>query len=122
LRYILDSALPGLHYRSECGRLGGVAKFTNYTVYWKIRAQQTLLIVDNRMVIAPLRHRLIPAAQHKAINKHARNTNHIERFNSTLRQRVSQLVRSTLAFSKKVENHIGVIQYFICHYNLTRAA
>jgi insertion element IS1 protein InsB len=65
---------------------------------------------------------VIPAAQHKAINKHARKTNHIERFNNTLRQRISRLVRSTLAFSKKVENHIGAIQYFICHYNLTRAA
>jgi hypothetical protein len=39
-----------------------------------------------------------------------------------LRQRVSRLARSTLAFSKKVENHIGAIHYFICHYNLTRAA
>jgi IS1 family transposase len=46
----------------------------------------------------------------------------LERFNNTLRQRVSRLVRSTLAFSKKVENHIGAIRYFICHYNLTRAA
>ena len=45
---------------------------------------------------------VIPAAQHRAITKHARKTNHIERFNNTLRQRVSRLVRSTLAFSKKV--------------------
>jgi insertion element IS1 protein InsB len=65
---------------------------------------------------------VIPVAQHKAITKHARKTNHIERFNNTLRQRVSRLVRSTLAFSKKVENHIGAIRYFICHYNRTRAA
>ena len=65
---------------------------------------------------------VIPAAQHKAISKDARQTNYIERFNNTLRQRVSRLVRSTLAFSKKVENHIGAIRYFICHYNLTRAA
>jgi IS1 transposase len=48
--------------------------------------------------------------------------NHIERFNNTLRQRVSRLVRETLAFSKKVAHHIGAIRYFICHYNLTRAA
>src|SRR5215831_20146778 len=41
---------------------------------------------------------VIPAAQHKAITKHARQTNHIERFNNTLRQRVSRLVRETLAF------------------------
>jgi insertion element IS1 protein InsB len=45
---------------------------------------------------------IIPAAQHKAITKHARKTNHIERFNNTLRQRVSRLVRDTLAFSKKL--------------------
>src|SRR5262245_42217176 len=65
---------------------------------------------------------VIPAAQHKAITKHARTTNHIERFNNTLRQRVSRLVRDTLAFSKKLANHIGTIKYFICHYNVTRAA
>jgi len=65
---------------------------------------------------------IIPAVQHKAITKKARKTNHIERFNNTLRQRVSRLVRDTLAFSKKLANHIGAIKYFICHYNLTRAA
>ena len=63
---------------------------------------------------------VIPAARHKAITKKARNTNHLERFNTTLRQRVSRLVRETLAFSKKVENHIGAIRYFICDYNLMR--
>ena len=65
---------------------------------------------------------IIPAAQHKAITKHARKTNPIERFNNTMRQRISRLVRDTLAFSKKLANHIGAIKYFICHYNLTRAA
>ncbi|MBD0327966.1 MAG: IS1 family transposase [Pyrinomonadaceae bacterium] len=63
---------------------------------------------------------VIPPAQHKAITKHARKTNHIERFNNTLRQRVSRLVRETLSFSKKLANHIGAIRYFICHYNLTK--
>jgi insertion element IS1 protein InsB len=47
-------------------------------------------------------------------------TNHIERFNCTMRQRVSRLVRDSLAFSKKLTNHIGAIHYFICHYNQTR--
>jgi insertion element IS1 protein InsB len=65
---------------------------------------------------------VLPPARHRAITKFARNTNHIERFNDTLRQRVSRLVRSTLAFSTNVENHIGAIRYFICDYNLTRAA
>jgi insertion element IS1 protein InsB len=51
-----------------------------------------------------------------------RETNHIERFNNMLRQRVSRLVREALSFSKKLANHIGAIKLFICHYNLTRAA
>ena len=55
-------------------------------------------------------------------SKLARKTNHIERFNNTLRQRVSRLVRDALSFSKKLANHIGAIKLFICHYNLTRAA
>ena len=65
---------------------------------------------------------VIPAAQHRAISKLARKTNHIERFNNTLRQRVSRLVRDALSFSKKLAHHIGAIKMFICHYNLTRAA
>jgi insertion element IS1 protein InsB len=64
----------------------------------------------------------IPAAQYRAISKLARKTNHIERFNNTLRQRVSRLVREALSFSKKLAPHIGAITLFICHYNLTRAA
>jgi insertion element IS1 protein InsB len=54
-----------------------------------------------------------PAAQHRAISKLARTTNHIERFNNPLRQRVSRLVRETLSFSKKLANHIGAIKYFM---------
>jgi insertion element IS1 protein InsB len=68
----------------------------------------------------PVYKSVIPAEQHRAITKQARKTNHIERFNNTLRQRVSRLVRETLSFSKKLANHIGAIKYFICHYNLTR--
>jgi insertion element IS1 protein InsB len=63
---------------------------------------------------------VIPAERHRAITKKARKTNHIERFNNTLRQRVSRLVRETLSFSKKLANHIGAIKYFICHDNLTK--
>jgi hypothetical protein len=61
------------------------------------------------------------AVQHKAISKLARKTKHIERFNNTLRQRVSRLVRAALSFSKKLANPIGAIKLFICHDNLTRA-
>src|SRR5947208_1519183 len=38
--------------------------------------------------------RVIPQAQHRVITKEARNTNPVERFNGTLRQRLSRLVRS----------------------------
>jgi insertion element IS1 protein InsB len=63
---------------------------------------------------------VIPAAQHRAISKLARQTNHLERFHNTLRQRVSRLVRDALSFSKKLAHHIGAIKLFICHDNLTR--
>src|SRR5262249_24856014 len=66
--------------------------------------------------------KVIPAAQHRAISKWARKTNHLERFNNTLRQRVSRLVRDALSFSKTLANHIGAIKLLIGHYNLTRAA
>jgi len=44
-------------------------------------------------------------------------TQHIERFNNTLRQRVPRLTRKTLSFSKNLQNHIGAIWLFIHHYN-----
>jgi len=53
--------------------------------------------------------------------KETGKTNHIERFNCTMRQRISRLVRKTLSFSKKLENHIGAIWYFIHHYNASLA-
>jgi len=70
-----------------------------YTDYWE--AYQTV----------------IPSNQHDAVGKHTGLTNHIERFNLTMRQRVSRLVRLSLSFSKKLENHIGAIWYFIHYYN-----
>ena len=65
---------------------------------------------------------VISTAQRRAITKLARQTNHIERFNNSLRQRISRLVPEALSFSKKLANHLGAIKLFICHYNLTRAA
>jgi insertion element IS1 protein InsB len=55
--------------------------------------------------------------RYRAVGKESGKTNHVERFNNTLRQRVSRLVRKTLAFSKKLENHIGAIWYFVHDYN-----
>ncbi len=60
---------------------------------------------------------VFPTQRHKAVGKESGKTNYIERFNCTMRQRVSRLVRKTLSFSKKLENHIGAIWFFIHHYN-----
>ena len=74
---------------------------------------------------------IFPDCRHQAVSKTSGKTNGIEReagrmiqssrqtsrFSCTLRQRISRLVRETLSFSKKLENHIGAIWYFIHHYN-----
>jgi insertion element IS1 protein InsB len=65
---------------------------------------------------------IIPTAQHRAVAQLFRKTNHIERLNCTLRQRISRLVRATLSFSKKLSHHVGAIKYFLCNYNLTLTA
>jgi insertion element IS1 protein InsB len=60
---------------------------------------------------------VIPRKRHRAVGKETGQTNHVERLNNTLRQRISRLVRQSLSFSKNVENHIGAIWYFIHDYN-----
>jgi IS1 family transposase len=62
----------------------------------------------------------IPAAQHVACEKQSGQVSLIERFNCTLRQRVSRLVRESLSFSKSDWFHEEAIKYFIAHYNLER--
>ena len=62
-----------------------------YTDFWEAYAQ------------------VIPSKRHRAVGKETGLTNYIERFNNTLRQRVARLGRATLAFSKKLENHLGAI-------------
>jgi insertion element IS1 protein InsB len=43
-------------------------------------------------------------------------THYRERSTNTLRQRLARLTRQTLAFSKKLANHIGAIWSFVhCH-------
>ena len=60
---------------------------------------------------------VLPSKQHFSVDKDSGLTIYIERFNTTLRQRVSRLVRKTLSFSKKPDNHIVAIWNFITHYN-----
>jgi insertion element IS1 protein InsB len=60
----------------------------------------------------------IPTAQHTACEKQSGQVSLIERFNCTLRQRVSRLVRKSLSFSKSDWFHAEAVKYFISHYNL----
>ena len=60
---------------------------------------------------------VLPGKRHRPVGKESGRTNYIERFNCTLRQRVGRLVRKTLSFSKKLENHIAAIWNFVHHYN-----
>jgi IS1 family transposase len=64
---------------------------------------------------------VLPRKRHQSVGKETGKTSYtavcIERFNNTLRQRVGRLVRKTLSFSKKLENHIGAVWYFVHHYN-----
>lgn len=61
--------------------------------------------------------KVIPASRHRAVGKEAGQTNPIERFNNTFRQRLSRLVRKSLSFAKKLDNHRGAIGYFMHDYN-----
>lgn len=60
---------------------------------------------------------IFPSKRHYQVGKESGKTSYIERFNCTMRQRISRLVRKTLSFSKKIENHIGAIWNFVHHYN-----
>jgi insertion element IS1 protein InsB len=60
---------------------------------------------------------VFPSERHNAVGKETGKTSYIERFNCTLRQRVSRLVRQTLSFSKELANHIGAVWMFVHHYN-----
>jgi insertion element IS1 protein InsB len=59
---------------------------------------------------------VLPPKQHLASQRKGK-TNHIERFNNTLRQRLARLVRRTLSFSKINPMHEATIKLFIHRYN-----
>jgi IS1 family transposase/transposase-like protein len=65
----------------------------------------------------PSYEKVIPAEKHHPSAKSEGETNHVERFNNTLRQRCSRLVRKGLSYSKNFWNYCGSILYFIDNYN-----
>lgn len=62
-------------------------------------------------------HNVLPSTQHQASYSKRGPTNHVERFNNTLRQRLGRLVRKTLSFSKCPKIHELAIQLFLHRYN-----
>jgi insertion element IS1 protein InsB len=61
---------------------------------------------------------VIPSDQHEAVGKDSGLTNHVERWNNTLRQRLGQFVRKTLSFSKCWDLHVARLKLFVHRYNL----
>lgn len=61
---------------------------------------------------------VLPPEQHQACGKQEGQTNHVERFNCTARQRVPRLVRKTLCFSKILFMHLVHFRHFLIQYNL----
>ncbi len=57
-------------------------------------------------------------AQHQLTQSESKaNTNHIERFNRTLRGRLGRLVRETMSFSKTDDMHLVTLTLFLHDYN-----
>jgi insertion element IS1 protein InsB len=57
--------------------------------------------------------------RHRMVDKSEGETNHVERWFNTLRQRLARFTRRTLAFSKRDDLHEGLLRMFIYHYNLS---
>jgi len=60
---------------------------------------------------------VLPQAQHQAVGKESGQTNHMERWYCTLRQRLSRYVRKSLSFSKSEAYHNMVTKWYIYDYN-----
>ena len=64
-------------------------------------------------------NKVIPDEQHTACGKDSGQTAHVERWNNTLRQRLSRFVRKSLSFSKSETMHEICLRLFIHRYNLS---
>jgi insertion element IS1 protein InsB len=64
---------------------------------------------------------VVPRKQHRAIGKETGQTAHVERWNNTLRQRLSRFVRKTLSFSKCPLMHETCLYIFLHNYNRSLA-
>ena len=62
--------------------------------------------------------KVFPKETHRSVGKDSGETNHMERWNCTLRQKLARYVRKTLSFSKVEYMHHLVTRWFIVEYNL----
>lgn len=62
---------------------------------------------------------VIQTGKHQMVNKQSGQTNHVERWNNTLRQRICRFIRKTLSFSKCEIMHKLYLKLFIHNYNLS---
>lgn len=64
--------------------------------------------------------KVFAAETHSSLGKGSGQTNHIERWNNTLRQRLARFVRKSLSFSKSDYFHELALKLFIHRYNRLR--
>jgi insertion element IS1 protein InsB len=62
---------------------------------------------------------VIHTGKHQMVGKDSGQTNHVERWNCTLRQRICRFVRKTLSFSKCDIMHELYLKLFLHYYNLS---
>jgi len=61
--------------------------------------------------------RVFDRQRHQSVGKDSGQTNHVERWFNTLRQRLARFVRKTLSFSKSDRFHEFAFRLFVHHYN-----
>jgi insertion element IS1 protein InsB len=64
--------------------------------------------------------KIIKSFKHESVGKDSGKTNHMERWNNTLRQWLGRYTRKTLSFSKSQRFHELVTRLFIIKYNLSK--
>jgi IS1 family transposase len=62
--------------------------------------------------------KVFATGKHQSVGKDSGETNHVARWNNTLRQRLARFVRKTLSFSKSDFYHELVLRLFIIRYNI----
>ncbi len=60
---------------------------------------------------------VVPEWHHNPVGKEEGQTNHVERFNNTIRQRLGRFVRKTLSFSKCPTMHEQCLMLFLHQHN-----